>query len=177
MWQGRCVRCGLKEIPTLKWNLRLGFNSDGMWPSACGLLWWDVTSSPLGYCCSSWNPWYWTWRHYLPSKSATLTHRENVVSDRPESSKTRLWLPQTSISIHSTLNIVICDICQFCSSYGSRSYLLVSLHKHSRTVCLGSLSTRRKPIPFTEFVQRWREGEVTFYTDKWDTYKLRRRNI
>jgi hypothetical protein len=32
-------------------------------------------------------------------------------------------------------------------------------------------------LTFTEFVQRWREDEVIFCTDKWDTRKLRRRNV
>jgi len=96
---------------------------------------------------------------------------------------TRLWLPQTSLDIHSILNLVICDSCRFWSSYGSRACLLVSLHKNSDTVCLGSLLIRRKQIPckmtlpFNEFVQRWREGEVIFCTDKWDRCKLRGRNI
>jgi len=96
---------------------------------------------------------------------------------------TRLWLPQTSLDIHTIWNLIICDSCRFWSSYGSRSCLLVSLHENSDTVCLGSVLIRRKQIPcmmslpFTEFVQRWRESEVIFCTDKWDRCKLRRRNI
>ena len=32
-------------------------------------------------------------------------------------------------------------------------------------------------LPFTEFAQRWRKGEVILYVDTGDTCKLRRRNI